>query len=184
MREHLRACFFSVLVCIHAPKGLDGTLVRLFRAGDGREGSPVEGSVAFFRGGRGRFDDRISVSRMVEGCLLLVEHISAQVLGSLVVVQLCLVCVAAVLSKTEFGLTPLGRSNRHEVSVVGGRAVGIKRDLCFVEALLVTVGPDLFAFGDALVEIDKRLLLIKFALLTSLRICAAGGHFRSPWTAG
>jgi hypothetical protein len=169
-----------LVVRLHALKGLDGALVRLFRAGDGRHGSPVKGSVAFFCGGRGRFNDWIRVGRMVERCLLLVEDVSAQVLGSLVVIQLGLVCVAAVLSETQFGLAPFGRSDRDKVMVIGGRAVGIERDLCFVEALLVAVGADLFAFGDALVEIDKCLFLIEFALLTSSRVSAAGAHFGSP----
>ena len=117
---------------------------------------------------------------MVERCLLLVEHVSPQVLGSLVVVQLRLVCVAAVLSETQLGLPPLGEGDRHEVVVIGGRAGGIERNLGLVEVLLVTVGADLFTFGDALVEIDEGLFLIEFALLTSSRVCAAGGHFRSP----
>jgi hypothetical protein len=161
-------------------KGLDGALVCLSGAGDGREGSPVEGSVAFFRGGRDRFNVRIRVGWMVERGLLLVEDVSAQVLGSLVVVELRLVCVAAVLSETQFGLPPLSDSERYKVIVIGRRAVGVERDLCFVEVLLVAVGPDLFTFSDGLVEIDQCLLLIEFALLTSQRVCAARAHFRSP----
>jgi hypothetical protein len=150
--------------------------VRLFRAGNGRQGSPVEGSVAFFRGDRGRFNDRICVGRMVEWCLLLVEHISAQVLGSLVVVQLCLVGVAAVLSETQFGLTTIDRGDRGKVIVIGGGAGGVERSLCFVEALLVAVGTDLFAFGDALIEVDQCLFLVEFVLLAGLRVCAGGPH--------
>jgi hypothetical protein len=87
-----------VLVCVHAPKSLNGPLVRLFCPRDGCESSPVERSVAFVRGHRGRFNDWIRIGRMVERCLLLVKDVSAQVLGTLIVVQLCLVCVATVLS--------------------------------------------------------------------------------------
>jgi hypothetical protein len=166
-RHQRRACFFSALVCLHALKGLDGALVCLFRARDGCQRSPVQGSVAFFCGGRGRFDDWIRVGRMVERRLLLVEHVSADVVGSLVVIKLCLACVAAVLSEAQLGLTPLGRGDRDEVVVIGGGAVGIKPNLCFVEALLVAVGAGLLPFGDALVEIDKRLFLIELALLAS-----------------
>jgi hypothetical protein len=154
-----------VLVCIHAPKSLNGALVRLFCPRDGCESSPVEGSVAFVRGHRGRFNDWIRVGRMVERCLLLVKDVSAQVLGTLVVVQLRLMRVAAVLSETQFGLAPFGGRNRYEVIVIGGRAAGIKRNLCFVEALLVAVRTDLFAFGDALVDVHKRLFTVEFRLL-------------------
>jgi hypothetical protein len=154
-----------VLICIHALKGLDGPLVRLFRPRDGCESPPVEGSVAFVRGGRGRRKDWIRLGRLVERCLLLVKDVSAQVLGSLVVVQLCLVCVAAVLSETELGLAPFGRGDRYEVIVISGRAAGIKRNLCFVEALLITVSADLFAFGDALIDVYKRLFSVEFRLL-------------------
>jgi hypothetical protein len=66
-----------VLVCIHAAKGLDGALVRLFRPRDGCESSPVKGSVALVSGGRGRFDDWIGVGRVVEWCLLLVKDVTA-----------------------------------------------------------------------------------------------------------
>jgi hypothetical protein len=60
-----------------------------------------------------------------------------------------LVCVAAVLSETQFGLAPIDQGDRG--TVIGAGAVGVERYLCFVEALLVAVGADLFAFGDALV---------------------------------
>lgn len=173
------------LVCRDALERLVGPLVGLFCAGDGRHGSPVEGPVAFLRGGRWGFgDDAIRIGRMVKRFLLLVEDVPAQILGSLVVVELCLVCVAAVLSETEFGLTRIDGRDPGEVMVNGGRAVGVERYLCFVEALLVAVGPDLFAFGDALVEVDQHLFLIEFALLAGTRLCAGRRHFRSPWVAG
>jgi hypothetical protein len=152
--------------------------VRLFCPGDGRQSPPAESTVAVFRGGRLLFNAWIRVGRMVKRCLLLVEHASTQVLGSLVIVKLRLVRVAAVLSETEFRLTPLGGSDRDRV--VGGRPAGVKRNLCLVEAPLVAVGAGLLTFGDTLVEIDKRLFLIEFALLSSLRVCAARGHFGSP----
>ena len=60
-------------------------------------------------------------------------------------------CVAAVLGETQFGLAPIDRGDRGAVIVIGAGAVGVDRCLCFVEALLVAVGADLFAFGDALV---------------------------------
>jgi hypothetical protein len=159
---------------------LVGPLVRLLGARDGRHGSAVEGSVALFRGGWGRFRNaRTRVSRMIKRFLLLVEDVSTQVLRSLVVVKLSLMRVAAVLGETQFGLTPIGSGNRGKVSVVGRRAVSVECDLGFVEALLVAVGPDLFALGDALVEVDKRLFLIEFSLLTSSRGRTTGRHCRS-----
>jgi hypothetical protein len=165
-RDRLRAGFLSALVRFHALERFAGALVRLLGAGDCRDGSAVEGSVAFLRGGWGPFgDDRIRVGWMVEWCLLLVEDVSAQVLGSLVVVELGLVCVAAVLSETQFGLAAIDRGGRSTVIVIGAGAVGVERYLCFVEALLVAVGADLFAFGDALVEVDQCLFLVEFALL-------------------
>jgi hypothetical protein len=68
----------SALGRFHALERFVGALVRLLGAGDCRDGSAVEGSVAFLRGGWGRLgDDRIRVGRMVEWCLLLVEDGSA-----------------------------------------------------------------------------------------------------------
>jgi hypothetical protein len=122
-RDRLRAGFLSALVRFHALERRLGALVRLLGAGDCRDGSAVEGSVAFLRGGWGPFgDDRIRVGWMVEWCLLLVEDVSAQVLGSLVVVELGLVCVAAVLSETQFGLAAIDRGGRSTVIVIGAGA--------------------------------------------------------------
>jgi hypothetical protein len=172
------------LIRFHTLERLFSALVCLLGTGHGRHGSAVEGSVAFLRGGWGRFvDARIRASGMVEWCLLLVEDVSAQVLGSLVVVELYLVRVAAVLSETQFGLTTINRCGRGTVMVVGGGAVGVERYLCFVEALLVAVGADLFALGDALVEVHERLFLVEFQLLAGSR-CVRGTHLRSPWMAG
>ncbi len=139
----------------------------------------MKGAVAFFCCSAVCFSARIRLGRMVKRCLLLVEHISAQVVCPLVIVELCLVRVAAVLSETQFRLTPFGRCDRGDVGVAGSRSVGIKHNLCFIQALLIAVSAGLLAFGDALVEIDTRLFLIEFALLSGLRV--PGGHFRSPW---
>jgi hypothetical protein len=62
-------------------------------------------------------------------------------------------------------LAPFGRSDRYEVIVIGGRTAGIKRNLCFVKALLVAIGADLFAFGDALIDVHKRLFSVELRLL-------------------
>jgi hypothetical protein len=83
--------------------------------------------------------------------LLFVEHVSAEVVGSLVVVELCLVGVAAVLGEAQFGLTLIDERQRGEIISVGCGAVGIERQLCFVEAMLVAVSAGLFALGDALI---------------------------------
>jgi hypothetical protein len=77
-RDRLRAGFLSALVCVYALERFVGALVCLLGAGDCRDGSAVEGSVAVLLGGWGRFGDgRIRVGRMVEWCLLLVEDGSA-----------------------------------------------------------------------------------------------------------
>jgi hypothetical protein len=165
--HRLPGCLLSALVRFDALKRLVGPLVRLLGARDGRHGPAAEGSVALFRGDWRRFRNaRVRVSRMIKRFLLLVKDVSTQVLSSLVVVKLGLMRVAAVLGETQFGLTPIGRVNRGKVSVIGGRAVSVQCDLGLVEALLVAVSPDLFALGDALVEVDKRLFLIEFSLLT------------------
>jgi hypothetical protein len=123
---------------------------------------------------------------MVEWRLLFVEDVSAQILGSLVVVQLCLVCVAAVLGETELRLAPIDRGDRRTVIGAGGAgatgagAVGVECYLSFVESLLVAVGPDLFALGDALVEIDQCLFLIELVLLAGSRVAGGTTHLRSP----
>jgi hypothetical protein len=160
----------SVLVGFYALECFIGALVCLFGAGYGRHCSAVEGSVALVRSRWGRFvDARLRVGRAVEWGLLLVQDGAAQVVGSLVVVELHLVRVAAVLGETQFGLTTIDRRDRGTVMAIGGGAVGIERYLGFVEVLLVAVGPDLFALGDALVEIDQCLFLVELALLTGLR---------------
>jgi hypothetical protein len=53
--NHLRGGLLSALVRFHALERGLGALVRLLGAGDCREGSAVEGSVAFLRGGWARF---------------------------------------------------------------------------------------------------------------------------------
>jgi hypothetical protein len=129
-RNGFRTGFLSALEPFHPPERFVGALALLLGEGDCRDDSAVEGSVAW--------------------CLLLVEHVLAEVLGSLVVVELGLVCVVPVLSETQFGLTTIDRGDRGMVIVIAGGAVGVERYLCFVEALLVAVGNDLFASGDAL----------------------------------
>jgi hypothetical protein len=150
--DRLRAGFLSARVGFHALERFVGALVRLLGAGDCRDGSAVEGSVACLCDGWGRFvDDRTGIGRMVEWCLFHVEEVLAEVQGSLVVVELGLVCVVAVLSEIQFGLTRIDRGGRGMVIFIGGGAVGVERYLGFVEVLLVAAGKDLFAFGDALV---------------------------------
>jgi hypothetical protein len=141
----------SALIRFYALKRRLGALMRLLGAGDCCDGPAVEGSVTFLLSWERFGDDRIRVGRMVEWCLLLVEDVPAPVLGSLVVVELYLVCVAAVLGETQFGLAPVDRGDSGTVIVIGAGTVGVERCLCFVEMLLVLVSADLFAFGDALV---------------------------------
>jgi hypothetical protein len=104
--------------------------------------------------------DRIRVRGLVKWCLLFVEHVSAEVVGSLVVVELCLVGVAAVLGEAQLGLTLIDDRQRGQISFVGCGAFCIERQLCLVKAMLVAIGAGLFAFGDALIYIDERLLLV------------------------
>jgi hypothetical protein len=165
LRECLRVRL-SVLERFDPLDRLVGALVCLFRAGDCRDGSAMQGCVSFPRGDRTRLGDgRTRVGRTVEWCLLLVEDVAAQVLGALVVVELRLVCVAAVLGETQFGLTSIDRSSLGIVMITGAGPVGVESSLCFVDALLIVVGADLFTFGDALVQVDQCLFLVEFVLL-------------------
>jgi hypothetical protein len=101
----------------------------------------------------------------VERGLLIVEYVSAQVLGSLAVIKLHLVRVAAILGETQFGLSLLEEGLSAGVVLVGGGSINIESFLGAVDTLLVAVRAGLFAFGDALIEVDHRLFLVEFALL-------------------
>jgi hypothetical protein len=59
--------------------------------------------------------------------LLVVEHVSAEVVGSLVVVELCLVGVAAVMCEPEFGLALIDAGERGGIIFVGCGGVGVER---------------------------------------------------------
>jgi hypothetical protein len=89
-----RAAFFSVLVSLYAVQGLLGSPVRLLGPCERRHRPQTESSVALSRGCRPRFTHGIRVRGMVNRCLLVVEHVSAEVMGTLVIVELCLVSVA------------------------------------------------------------------------------------------
>jgi hypothetical protein len=154
----------------------------LLGPGDRRQGPAVEGSIACLGSCREHLrDDRF---RLVKRRLLIVEDVSAEVLGSLVFVELCLVCVASVLSQTQFGLAQVGGRMRGRIVFVGCTAVSVEGQLSFVDALLVAVGTNLLAFSDALVQIDQRLFLVEFVLLAYERVFTGGGQLRSPSVVG
>ena len=94
------------LICLHAVEGLLSSAVGLLGARDCRQGPPMKRSVACF-GSSGEHvgGDRF---RLVQRGLLLVEHVTAEVLGSLAFVELRLVGVATVLGEAQFGLAPVG----------------------------------------------------------------------------
>jgi hypothetical protein len=96
--------------------------------------------------------------------LLIVEYVSALVLGSLAVIKLHLVRVAAILGETQLGLSLLEGGLSARIVLVGGGSINIESLLGSVDTLLVAVRAGLFAFGDALIEVDHRLLLVEFAL--------------------
>jgi hypothetical protein len=127
-----------------------------------RHGPAMHGSIARFGASGEGFRGR--AHGLVKRRLLCVEHVSAQVVRPLVSVELCLVSVAAVLGETQLGLTAAGGSDRGRIVLVKDRPISVERQLGFVQALLVAVGTDLFAFGDALVQIDQRLLLVELVL--------------------
>jgi len=108
-------------------QGLLGAPVRLLGPGERRHGPHMESSVALYRGCRRRFADRIGVRGLVKRCLLVVEHVPAEVVGSLVVIELGLVGVAAVLREPEFGLALIDAGQRGEVMFVGCGAIGVER---------------------------------------------------------
>ncbi len=98
--------------------------------------------------------------------MLIVEHVSALVLGALGVIELHLVCVAAILGEAEFRLSLLEGGLGAQVILVDGRSVNVELVLGLVYTLLVAVRAGLFAFSDALVKVDHGLFLVKFPLLT------------------
>jgi hypothetical protein len=91
------------------------------------------------------------------------------VLGSLGVIQLCLVCVAADLGATEFDLALVRGHSSRKVTMGEGGSIPVESVLGGVQTFLVKVGPNLFAFGDALAHVSHRLLLVELALLSSAR---------------
>jgi hypothetical protein len=149
---------------------------------DRRQGPAVEGSIARLGGCWEHLRD--SRFRVVKRRLLVVEDVSAEVLGSLVFVELCLVGVATVLRQTQFGLAQIGGRTRDRIVFVGRTAVSVEGQLSRIEALLVAIGTNLLAFSDALVQIDQRLFLVKFVLLAFERVFTGGGQLRSPSVVG
>lgn len=151
-----------MLVRVYAVQGFLGSPMCLLGPRERRHGPVMQGSIARFGGSGERLRGR--VHGLIKRRLLCVEHVSAQVVRSLVSVELCLVGVAAVLGETQLSLTASGGRERCRIVLVADRPISVERPLGFVQALLVAVGADLFAFGDTLVQIDQRLLLVELVL--------------------
>ncbi len=171
------------LVRLDTMEGLNGPSVRLLCPGHRRQGPPMQIVVALFRRAERVTDRSVRVGRPVERSLLLVKDDPAKILSPLAFVELCLVSIAAILGETQLDLTATSGSHAGD-AVVSARTVGIERQLRFVERLLVAVGPDLLAFGDALIQVDQRLFLVEFGLLAGAPVCAGGTHVLSPSVEG